>query len=132
MVMTDPVADMLTRIRSGLERKCEYVDMPLSGLKQGIAEVLKREGYVGDFSVVETKPAHALRVFLKYGPEGEDVIQSLKRVSRPGRRVYARVSDMEPVLDGLGITVVSTPKGVLSDRECRKERVGGELLCEVY
>ena len=130
-MMTDPIADMLTRIRNAVRVERSHVDMPLSRVKRGLAEVLKREGYIWDWEEVEFRPANVLRVHLKYGPNGELVIQKIARVSRPGRRVYAGAKSMPEVLQGLGINILSTSKGVLSNREARKESVGGEVLCTV-
>ena len=101
-------------------------------MKRGVAEVLKREGYIWDWEELETQPFKSLRIELKYGPNGERVIQKLRRVSRPGRRVYSGATDLAPVLNGLGISVISTSRGVLSDREARQKNVGGEVLCEVW
>jgi len=131
-MLTDPLADMLTRIRNAVRIERPVVDVPLSKVKRGVAEVLKREGFIWDWQEVEQSPAKQLRVVLKYGPNGEQVLRHLKSVSTPGRRVYRKVSDLKPVLNGLGIWVVSTSKGVLSDREARQSGVGGEVLCEVW
>ena len=131
-MMTDPIADMLTRIRNAVAIERPAVEMPLSKVKRGVAEVLKREGYIWDFSEVEDEPAKKLRIDLKYGPNGERVIRHIKRVSKPGRRVYSRAREMRPILQGLGITVVSTSRGVISDREARQRNLGGEVLCEVW
>jgi small subunit ribosomal protein S8 len=131
-MMTDPIADMLTRIRNALRIERTHVEIPASRVKQGIAEVLKREGYIWEFEVVEQEPQNVLRLNLKYGPNGEDVIQSIQRISKPGRRVYARSSDCGDVLQGLGISVISTSQGVLSNREARSKSVGGEVLCEIW
>ncbi len=130
-MMTDPVADMLTRIRNALQREFETVQMPASNLKENIARVLKDEGFIEDYRVVGEPPSRALKIWLKYGPLGEKVVRKLERVSKPGRRIYSSVEDLGYVSNGLGIWVVSTNRGVLSDRECRKLRVGGEVLCSV-
>jgi small subunit ribosomal protein S8 len=106
--------------------------MPLSKVKRGLADVLKREGYIWDWTEVDTVPAKQLRIDLKYGPNGERVIQRLRRVSKPGRRVYSKARDLRPVLDGLGISILSTSRGVVSDREARQRNLGGEILCEVW
>ncbi|MDF1666315.1 MAG: 30S ribosomal protein S8 [Planctomycetota bacterium] len=132
MTMTDPIADMLTRMRNALRIERNNVTIPRSKIKVGIAEVLKREGYIENFEVDETGPQGSMKVNLKYGPNGEQVISSIRRVSKPGRRLYSTVQDLKPVLNGLGILVLSTSKGILSDREARKQSVGGELLCEIY
>ncbi len=131
-MMTDPIADLLTRIRNALRIERPSVDIPSSRLKVGIAEALQREGYIWDFEVIEQVPQNVLRINLKYGPNGERVIQELKRVSKPGRRHYVAVSDVPEVLDGLGISVLSTNQGVLSNREARSKNVGGEVLCSVW
>ena len=107
-MMTDPIADMLTRIRNGVRVERPSVEVPLSKVKRGVAEVLKREGYIWDFEEVEASPVNSLRLDLKYGPNGERVIQKIQRVSKPGRRVYSRANELAPVLNGLGISVVST------------------------
>jgi small subunit ribosomal protein S8 len=147
-MMTDPIADMLTRIRNGARIEMPAVDMPHTNLKQQIAQVLKDEGFILDFQVgamvanegrpvfqspvddKETK--RVLRVFLKYGPEGERVIRHIERASKPGCRVYKGYKDLRPVLEGLGISVVSTNRGVMSDRQARAQRLGGELICRVW
>lgn len=131
-MMNDPLADMLTRIRNATSIERPFVDMPYSKLKQAVAEALQREGYIWDFEVIEAQPRNVLRVNLKYGPNGERLIQSLKRVSSPGRRVYTSVEDLPNVLQGLGTCLLSTNKGVLSSREARAQNVGGELLAVVY
>jgi small subunit ribosomal protein S8 len=131
-MMTDPIADMLTRIRNAITVEKAFVDMPASKVKQGVAEVLKREGYIWDYTVLEEKPVSVLRIELKYGPSGEKVIQKIKRISSPGRRIYSHFKDLRPVLGGLGIRVLSTSQGVISDREARQQKVGGEVLCEIW
>lgn len=131
-MMTDPIADMLTRIRNGVSVERPHVEMPLSKVKRGVADVLKREGYIWDWQEIEDKPVNGLRLDLKYGPNGERVIRKVRRVSKPGRRVYSRASDLAPVLNGLGISVISTSRGVLSDREARQRNLGGEVLCEIW
>lgn len=129
---SDPIADMLTRIRNAARVRRKEVLIPSSKIKVGIARVLKEEGYVADFDVIEDARQGMLRVHLKYGERGEDVIHQLQRESRTGCRVYRKVKDIPRVLDGLGIAIVSTSQGVLSDRACRERRVGGELLCTVH
>jgi small subunit ribosomal protein S8 len=131
-MMTDPIADMLTRIRNALQNESPFVDIPDSQLKRGIADALKREGYIWDYSIIEQKPANVLRLELKYGPNGELVIQKLQRVSSPGRRVYAGAKELPNVLQGLGVCLVSTNKGILSGREARQQGVGGEVLCTIW
>ena len=132
MSMTDPVADMLTQLRNAVAVNHATVTMPSSKLKLSVAEVLKREGFITAFEIVEKKTQNDLKITLKYGPEGEKVIQKIVRTSKPGCRVYRAVEDLPRVRDGLGIAVVSTNQGVLSDRECRQKNVGGEILCTVY
>lgn len=131
-MMTDPIADMLTRIRNAVRIEKSQVELPLSKVKKGVADVLKREGYIWDWSEVESKPSNVLKLDLKYGPNGERVIRHIKRVSKPGRRVYSRARDLKPILQGLGISVVSTSRGVVSDREARQRNLGGEVLCEIW
>jgi small subunit ribosomal protein S8 len=128
---SDPIADMLTRIRNALRVHDREVKIPASKVKVGVAEVLKVEGYIEDYDVIEDGRQGILRVALKYGPLGEPVITTLKRASRPGRRMYRGVDKLPSVLNGMGIAVVSTNKGVLSDRQCREQKVGGELLCTI-
>jgi small subunit ribosomal protein S8 len=131
-MMTDPIADMLTRIRNAVRVERPHITMPLSKVKRGLAEVLKREGYIWDWTEEAGEPASQLKLELKYGPNGERVIRHIKRVSTPGRRVYSRASDLKPVLNGLGIKVLSTSRGVISDREARQRNLGGEVLCELW
>ena len=130
--MTDPIADMLTRIRNAVRVEKPNVQLPASKVKRGLAEVLKREGYIWDWAEVESKPAPQLRIDLKYGPNGERVIRHIRRISKPGRRIYNRARDLRPVLNGLGISIISTSRGVVSDREARQRKLGGEVLCEVW
>ncbi len=131
MSCTDPIADMLTVIRNGLSANKKTVKVPFSRIKQGICQVLKDEGYVGTIDVLDTKPAKTLQVALKYGPGGEAVIHEIHRVSTPGLRQYAGRTDLKPIIRGFGISIVSTSRGILSDRICRKQRLGGEVLCIV-
>jgi small subunit ribosomal protein S8 len=131
-MMTDPIADMLTRIRNAVRVEKPHVDMPLSKVKRGVAEVLKREGYIWDWEEVEAKPCNELRLHLKYGPNGERVIRRIRRISKPGRRIYSGFGALRPILGGLGICIISTSRGVISDREARQRKLGGEVLCEVY
>jgi small subunit ribosomal protein S8 len=147
-MMTDPIADMLTRIRNANRIERPAVDMPATRLKQSIAQVLKDEGFVLDYQVGQMEPTEQgitfrphgdagrpkslLRVYLKYGPEGEKVIRTIERASRPGRRLYRRHAQLRPVLDGLGIAILSTSHGVMSDRQARAKKLGGELLCTVW
>ena len=129
---SDPIADMLTRIRNAARVRKSQVTMPSSKLKVGIAQVLKDEGYIDAFDVIENTKQGILRIDLKYGQRGEDVIHCLQRESLVSRRVYRKVKGLPRVLDGLGIAIVTTSKGVLSDRQCRELNVGGELVCTVY
>jgi small subunit ribosomal protein S8 len=148
-MMTDSLADMLTRIRNANRIERPAVDMPASRLKINVAEVLKDEGFIYDYqtgTLVKdengvnqfqpatdlSQPKVLLRVFLKYGPEGERVIRHIERASRPGRRLFLRNTQLKPVLDGLGISILSTSKGVMSDRRARAQKLGGEMLCTVY
>lgn len=131
-MMTDPIADMLTRIRNALQIERTYVDVPSSKVKVGLAKALEREGYIWDHEIVEQQPQDVLRLNLKYGPNGERVIQKIDRVSKPGCRVYTNVRSMPEIRQGMGVVILSTPKGILSNREARKEGVGGEVLCKIY
>ena len=131
-MMTDPIADMLTRIRNAVRVERLHVDMPASKVKKGVAEVLKREGYIWDFKEVDGQPVSQLRIELKYGPNGERVIRHVRRMSKPGRRVYSRAAELRPILNGLGISIISTSRGVISDREARQRNLGGEVLCELW
>ena len=129
---TDPIADFLTRIRNGSRARHSRVDMPSSKLKIEIARILKDEGYVTNYKVVEEKGKKTLRVFLRYTPERHSVITDLKRVSRPGSRRYVGKFGIRQVVGGMGIAIVSTPRGLMTGQAARKEGVGGELLCEVW
>ena len=148
-MMTDPIADMLTRVRNASRIERPSVDMPATYLKARVAQVLKDEGFVLDYHLGKEvkddagrvsfeqvdairEPHVLLRVYLKYGPEGERVIRNIERASRPGRRLYKRNNQLRPVLDGLGISILSTSRGVMSDRRARAQRLGGELLCTVW
>jgi small subunit ribosomal protein S8 len=147
-MMTDPIADMFTRIRNANRIERPAVEMAVTNQKINIAKVLKDEGFILDYQVGEyiadeqgvknfqagegVGPRKVLRIYLKYGPEGEKVIRNLKRASKPGRRLYRRCTELKPVLDGLGIAILSTSKGVMSDRKARTERLGGELLCTIW
>jgi small subunit ribosomal protein S8 len=129
---TDPIADLLTRIRNGARARHSRVDLPSSKLKVEIARILKDEGYVANFKVVEEKGKKTLRVFLRYTPERRSVITDLQRVSRPGSRRYVGKSAIRAVVGGMGISILSTPRGLMTGQAARKEGVGGELLCEVW
>ena len=131
-MMTDPIADMLTRIRNGVRIERTILDMPVSKMRLGIAQVLKDEGYIWDFEQIETVPAKTLRLHMKYGPNGERLINRIDRVSKPGRRVYRGYRELKPVLGGMGIQILSTPRGVLSDRRARAEKLGGEVLAMIH
>jgi small subunit ribosomal protein S8 len=131
MSLSDPIADMLTRIRNAVRAEKKEVMVRASKSCEGVAKVLKDEGYILDYDRIDDTKQGLLRINLKYSVEGDSVISEIKRVSKPGRRVYKGCEDMPKVLNGLGISIVSTSKGVLSDRVCRSEKVGGELLCMV-
>lgn len=148
-MMTDPIADMLTRVRNANRIERPAVDMPATRLKQNVAQVLKDEGFILDYQVGRMAPDASgqpafqpeadavgpntvLRIYLKYGLEGEKVIRHIERASRPGRRLYRRHGQLKPVLDGLGVAILSTSRGVMSDRQARAQRLGGELLCTVW
>jgi small subunit ribosomal protein S8 len=131
MSLSDPIADMLTRVRNALRINAEQVNIKASNICEGIASVLKKEGYIEDFDRIDDGKQGILRVTLKYDLQGESVINDIAKVSRPGRRVYSSVDELPHVLGGLGIAVISTSKGVMSDKECREANVGGEILCTV-
>ena len=133
MVQTDPLADMLTIIRNGIMRKKNSVTCPFSKMKEGVLIVLEREGYINGYSVDRQNAVRPIMTInLKYGPRGENVIQKIDRVSKPGRRNYSQIRDLKPVLNGLGINIVSTSKGIISDRQARQQNVGGEVLCRIW
>ncbi|HHQ0378591.1 TPA: 30S ribosomal protein S8 [Listeria innocua] len=132
MVMTDPIADFLTRIRNANMVKHDKLELPASKIKKEIAEILKREGFIRDVEYIKDDNAGTIRVFLKYGATGERVITGLKRISKPGLRVYAKSTEVPKVLNGLGIAIVSTSQGVLTDKEARAKQVGGEVLAYVW
>ena len=132
MAMTDPIADLLTRIRNANSVNHEHVDIPGSKLKRAIAQLLKDEGFIRDFEWIQNGPQGTIRVYLKYGPNKSKVISGLRRISKPGLRVYARRHEVPKVLGGLGIAVISTSKGLLSDRQARAEGLGGEVLCYIW
>ena len=131
MHLTDPIADMLTRIRNGNIAKHSEVKIPFSKIKESMASILKNEGYIANYEIKEEGTKKDIAVTLKY-MDGETVIKGLKRISKPGRRVYTSVENLPKVFGGLGIAIVSTPKGVITDKECRKHNVGGEVLCYVW
>jgi len=130
--MTDPIADMLTRIRNANTAHHEVVEMPFSRIKASIAEILQREGYVAGYEVVKGESFDTLRMTLKYGPNREQLINGIKRISKPGLRVYAQKDELPKVLGGLGVAIISTSRGVMSDREARKAGCGGEVLCYIW
>lgn len=132
MSMNDPIADMLTRIRNATRNKAKEVECLNNKACRGVAQVLQDEGYIQGFEVVDDGRQGKLTIQLKYGDRGEILMHHIKRESKPGRRVYRRVEDIPSPLQGLGVSIVSTSRGVLSDRRCREENVGGELLCTVY
>ena len=132
MTMSDPIADFLTRIRNASEVYHEKVEVPASRLKKDIARIMKEEGFIKDYKYIEDDKQGILRVYLKYGPNDEKVVTGLKRISRPGLRVYAGKDELPKVLGGLGIAVVSSSSGLLTDKEARKEGIGGEVLCYIW
>ena len=132
MLITDPIADMLTRIRNALVAKHETVDVPASNMKLAIAEILLNEGYIKSYTVNEEGVEKMMNIVLKYGPNKQRVITGLKRVSKPGLRVYARKDKLPRVLNGLGIAIISTSKGIMTDRDARKQGVGGEVLAYIW
>ena len=132
MSMSDPLADMLTRIRNAGMVRYETVDVPMSNLKVGVAKVLREEGYIKDYQIIEDNNQGILRIELKYGPHDERVISGIRRVSKPGLRKYVKADDIPEVMSGLGISILSTSKGIITDREARRLRIGGEILCEAW
>ena len=132
MHITDPIADMLTRIRNANSAKHEIVDIPASNMKKAIAQILLDEGYIASYKVIEDDKQGVIRVTLKYGENKAQVITGLRRVSKPGLRIYSSVDEMPKVMKGLGIAIVSTSKGIMTDREARKQNVGGEVLAFVW
>jgi len=132
MSMTDPIADMLTRIRNGNKAKFEKVDIPLSKEKLEIAKILKQEGYIKNFKVLSEEKKGTLRVYLKYDAQNRGIINGIRRVSKPGLRIYVKSKKILPVLNGFGINIVSTPQGIITDKEAKKLNVGGEVICSVW
>ena len=132
MTMTDPIADMLTRIRNANVVKHETVDVPASNMKKELSRILLEEGFIRGYDVIEDGKQGMIRIQLKYGQTGERVISGLKRISKPGMRVYADKHEVPRVLNGLGISIISTSKGILTDKQARKENVGGEVICYVW
>ena len=129
--INDPIADMLTRIRNGIQARHQRVDMPSSRLKVEVARILKDEGYISNFKLAEEGKKKVLKVFVRYGSDGTSVISTLERVSRPGRRVYVGAREVPKVLGGMGINILTTPRGVMTGKNARKAGVGGELLCSI-
>lgn len=132
MTMTDPIADMLTRIRNANTVGHETVEIPASKMKKAIAEILKEEGYIADFEMIEDDKQGMIKVTMKYGSNKERVISGIKKISKPGLKVYAKANEVPKVLGGLGIAIISTSKGIVSDKEARKLGVGGEVICYVW
>jgi len=131
-MMTDPIADMLNRIRNGIKARHEVVEVPASKMKLEIARIMKAEGYVKNFKIIQDTKQGILKIFIKYDERKNPIILQLKRVSKPGRRVYASVGKIPEVKNGLGIAILSTSKGILSDKKAREEHVGGEVLCTIW
>jgi small subunit ribosomal protein S8 len=131
-MVTDPIADMLTRIRNSVLIKAEKVDIPASRMKVEIAKIMKEEGFIKSYKIIKDKKQGVLRVALKYTAENRPVLEGLKRISKPGRRVYVGKDEVPGVMGGMGIAVVTTPKGILTDKSCRREGVGGEVLCYIW
>ncbi len=132
MVMTDPIADMLTRIRNALEARHEKVDVPYSKFKEEVLKILKEEGYIKDYKFIKKNPGSILKVELKYDEYGDPVIQGMKKISKPGRRIYARKDKLPKVLNGYGTAIISTSQGLLPDRVAREKGIGGEVICYVW
>lgn len=132
MVMTDPIADMLTRIRNALQARHESVDVPASKLKAEILRIMKAEGFIKNYKVLGEGEKKTIKIILKYNKDGKPAIKGLKRVSKPGRRVYVGFEEIPPVISGYGCSVLSTSQGVLTDKEARAKRAGGEILCSIW
>ncbi len=132
MSMSDPLADFLTRIRNGVKANFETIEMPLSKLKVNVARVLKEEGYINDYQVLDEGVQGTLRIVLKYGPDNQKVITGIRRVSKPGLRQYSKSGRIPKVMSGLGVAILTTSQGVITDREARRRNIGGEILCEVW
>jgi small subunit ribosomal protein S8 len=131
-MLTDPIADMLTRIRNSILIKAEKVDIPASRLKVEIAKIMKEEGFIKSYKIIKDRKQGVLRVTLKYAQDNKPIVEGLKRISKPGRRVYVGKDEVPSVMSGMGIAVVTTPKGILTDKACRREGVGGEVLCYIW
>jgi small subunit ribosomal protein S8 len=132
MAVSDPIADMLTRIRNGVKARFNSVDIPGSKLKVDIAKILKDEGFVKNYKFLKDGKQGILRIYLKYGPGQSNVVYGLKRISKPSCRVYVKSNDIKPVYNGMGISILSTSKGIMTDKKARQENVGGEILCNVW
>ena len=132
MAVSDPIADMLTRVRNGAKARFNSVDVPGSKLKTEIAKILKDEGFIKNYKFLKDGKQGILRIYLKYGPGQSEVVYGLKRISKPGRRVYVKSGEIKPVYNGMGISILSTSRGIMSDKKARKENVGGEILCNVW
>jgi small subunit ribosomal protein S8 len=132
MAISDPIADMLTRVRNAAKAKFNSVDVPGSTLKIELAKILKNEGYIRNYKFLKDGKQGILRIYLKYGAAQSNVIYKIKRISKPSRRVYVKCKDIKPVYNGMGIAILSTSKGVMSDKKARQEKVGGEILCHVW
>ena len=132
MAVTDPIADMLTRIRNGVKAKFNSIDIPGSKLKTEIAKILKEEGFIKNYKFLKDGKQGILRIYLKYGPGQSAVVYGLKRISKPGRRVYVKSDGIKPVYNGMGISILSTSRGIITDKKARKENIGGEILCDVW
>jgi len=132
MTISDPIADMLTRIRNAGKAKFKSVDIPCSNVKREMANVLKDEGYVKNYKVIKDGKQGILRIWLKYDADNRNAIYHLERVSKPGRRVFTKIKDIKPFLNGTGIAILSTSKGIMTDKQARSESVGGEMLCRVW
>jgi len=132
MIVTDPIADMLTRIRNALRAKKETVDVPASKMKKSIAEILKSEGFIADYQLCEDSVQGVIKITLKYGPKKEAVLVGMKRISKPGLRIYTNYTEMPKVLNGMGIAIISTSKGVMTDKQARQSQIGGEVLAYIW
>lgn len=130
--MSDPLADMLTRIRNGVMAHYNSVEVPLSKIKVGVAKVLKQEGYISDYHVIDEGVQGVLKIDLKYGPKNEKVITGIRRISKPGLRRYSKADRIPKVMTGLGVAILTTSRGIITDREARSQNIGGELLCEIW
>lgn len=132
MTMSDPIADMLTRIRNATKARFNSVDIPGSKMKNDLAKIMKEEGFIRNYKFVKDGKQGILRVYLKYGPDRESVIYGLNRVSKPSRRVYVKGKNVKPVMNGMGVAILSTSKGIMSDKKARSENVGGEVICNIW